>query len=173
MMSLSLCGLGCPVSWDKDRGISTSIVFTLFSDVAIMPPLSFCRHVKSLFGNLKWKHELDVIHLETLSSQGFCEPTITIVELSFKKSLTLLSAPLCSHLYLCFSLFPTSIHFPYSSICLHIFSPVPLSSLPCHSLLFFVMHTWWQSLILYSIGRKVKQQSTAWWELCVCSFINI
>ena len=156
--------------------LALSLLFSFYLAMWQSCHFSFCRYVESLCGNLKRKHKLDVINLETRSSQGFCEPTITIVERSFKKSLTLLSAPLCSHLHLCFfpSLFPTSINFPHYSICPHIFShPVPLSSLPCHSLLFFVTHTWWQSLILYSIGRKVKQQSTAWWELCVCSFIHI
>lgn len=108
-------------------------------------------------------------------SQAFCEPITNILEQSFLKNLTLLSAPLSTPVFS----FPFSLHLfisPLSHLSSHFLSSSsPLCiSLPCHSLLFSVTHTWWQSLIIYSIGRKVKQQSTAWRELylslCAHSF---
>lgn len=115
---------------------------------------------KAFFTGFLWAHNQDLRTVILKESDPYCQPLFILIYtcVFFLFALHLFIFPL-SHL---------SSHFLSSS------SPLCIS-LPCHSLQICVTHTWWQSLIIYSIGRKVKQQSAAWWELhlSVCSFIHI
>ena len=165
-MSLGLCLLDCTLCQGK-RQTYTCYLYWFLTHVAPFLELKWTlfeayigcdTFENALFTECLWAHDQHLTSVIFKRAWPYCQPLSIIIDTCV------------------FPLFPpTSIHscitpsvLPFALILF------PFSSLPCHSLLFSVTQTWWQSLIPLFHWEKGKAQSAARWErrfsVCAHSF---